>query len=64
MSTYELEDKSSDLSIDTKSGCHRFPFEEKFKILGCAMNRQGKSHEVIEEIVQSANKPWWKDVKI
>ena len=37
-STCEQEEKS-DLSIDTKSGRHKFPFEEKFKILGCIMNR-------------------------
>ena len=31
---------STNLSIDTKSGCHRFSFEEKFKILGYALNRR------------------------
>ena len=34
------------LSIETKTGCHRFPFEELFKILGCIMNRQGKNARV------------------
>ena len=33
-----------------------FLFEEKFKILGCTMNRQGKTHECLEERMQSANK--------
>ena len=40
------------ISIETKTGCHRFPFEELFKILGCTMNRQ------------AANKAWWRDAKI
>ena len=38
--------KRVDMTIYTSSGCHKFPFEEKFKILGCAMNWQGKSHHV------------------
>ena len=53
-STYEPEEKC-DISIDTTSGCHRFTFEEKFKILGCAMNRQGKARDATEERMQSAN---------
>ena len=36
-STYDSEEKI-DLSMDPKTGRHRFPFEVKFKILGCAMN--------------------------
>ena len=51
-STYEPEERS-DLSVDTKSGRNRFPFEEKFKILGCAMNRQGKTNDALEERMQS-----------
>ena len=58
-STHDPEEKS-DLSIDTKSGRPGFPCEEKFKILGCAMNRQGKAREDIQERMQSANKAWWK----
>ena len=62
-STYDPEE-NSDLSSDTRSGRHRFPFEEKFKILGCTMNRQGKAHEGIEERMQSAKKNFVDDVKI
>ena len=40
------------------------PFEEQFKILGCTLNRQGKTHECLEERMLRANKAWWKDVKI
>ena len=47
-SAYELEERS-DLSIDTRTGRHRFPSEEKFQILGCAVNRQGKANDGIEE---------------
>ena len=28
------------------------------------MNRQEKAHEGVEERMQSANKAWWRDVKI
>ena len=27
------------MTIHATKGCHKFPFEEKFKILGYAMNR-------------------------
>ena len=62
-STYDLEERI-DVSIHTTTGCHKFPFEEKFRILGSAMNRQEKSDDAIEERVQSANKAFWKDVLI
>ena len=39
-------------------------FEEKFRILGYAMIRQGKSDDAIEERMQSANKAFWKDILI
>ena len=48
----------------TTSGCHKVLFEEKFKILGHAMTRQGKSQDAIEERMQSAKKTFWKDVLI
>ena len=41
-STYEPEEER-DLSIDTTSGCHRFSFEEKFKIVGCALKSARRS---------------------
>ena len=53
-STYDDEEKV-DMILDTTAECHKFPFEEKLKILGCALNRQGKSHDAIEERMQSAN---------
>ena len=46
-STSDSEEKV-DLSFDT-TGRHRFPFEEQFKILDCTLNRQGKTHECLEE---------------
>ena len=62
-STYDPEEKT-DLSIDTKSGRHGFLFEEKNQDPRMYMNRQRKAHEGIEERMQSANKAWWKDVKL
>ena len=62
-STYDSQEKT-DLSIDSMTGRHRFLFEDEFKILGCSMNRQGKTHEGLAERMQSVNKAWWKDVKI
>ena len=42
---------------NNQRGCAtQFSFEEKFKILACAMNRKGKTHEAIKERTQSANK--------
>ena len=37
---------------------------EEFKILRCLMNRQGKTCDAVEERIQSANKAFWKDIKI
>ena len=61
--TYDPEERI-DVSIYTTTGCHTFLFEEKFRILGCAMNRQGKSDDAIEERMQSANKASLKDILI
>ena len=54
-STYDPEERIN-MTIYTTTGCHKFTFEEKFKILVYAMNRQGKSHDAIEERMQSATK--------
>ena len=43
---------------------HKFPFEENSKILGCMMNRQGKTLDAIEERMQSANKAYEKDIAV
>ena len=45
-STYDSEEKI-DMNLGTSSGCYTFPFEDTFKILGCAMNRQGKTHDAV-----------------
>ena len=62
-STYDAEEKV-DMILGTTAGCHKFPLRRKFKILGCAVNWQGKSQEAIEERMQSANKAFWKDILI
>ena len=61
--TYDPEERI-DVSIYTTTGCHKFPLEEKFRILGNVMNRKGKSDDAIEERMQSANKAFWKDILI
>ena len=60
---YEEEERSEVLVV-TNGLMYRFLFEEKLKILGCAMNRQGKSLDAIEERMQSANKTFWRDILI
>ena len=62
-STYDSEEMV-DMNLGTTSGCYKFSFEEEFKILGYAMNRQGKSHDDIEERLHSASKTFWKAILI
>ena len=62
-STYASEEKI-DMILGTSTGCCKFPFEDEFKILGCALNRQGKTCDAVEERMQSANKVFWKDIVI
>ena len=50
--------------VATNGLMYKFPFEEKFKIVRCAMNKQGKSLDAIEERMQSANEAFWKDILI
>ena len=45
-STNDSEEKC-DMSLGTTKGCYTLPFEEKFKIFGCAMNRQGKTYDAV-----------------
>ena len=52
-----------DLSIDTTTGCHKIPFEEQFKISRCALNRQGKAHDAIEERMDNPlTKLFWENI--
>ena len=62
-STYASEEKS-DMILGTSKGCYKFPFEDEFKVLGRALNRQGNSCDAVEERMQSANKAFWKDIMI
>ena len=52
--THASEEKE-DLIPGNSKGCYKFPFEEEFRILGCVMNRQGKTCDAVEERMQSAN---------
>ena len=62
-STYASDEKK-DMILGASKGRNKFPVEEEFKILGCLMNRQGKTCDAVEERMQSANKAFWKDIKI
>ena len=62
-STYEEEERSEVL-VATTGLMYKFPYEEKFKILGCGMNRQGTTLDAIEERMQSANKANWRDILV
>ena len=62
-STYEEEERS-EVPIPTTQMMYKFPCEEKFKILGCGMNRQGTTLDAIEERMQSANKANWRDILV
>ena len=42
--------------LGTSKGCYKFPFEDEFRILGCVMNRQGKTCDAVEERMRSASK--------
>ena len=61
-STYEEEERSE--VVATTGLMYKFPSEEKIEILGCAMNRQGKTLDAIEERMQSANKANWRDILV
>ena len=37
--------------------------EDKFKILGFTLNRERKTQDGLEEMMQIANKAWCRDVK-
>ena len=62
-STHEEEERSEVL-IATNRLMYRVPLYETLKILGCAMNRQGRSLDAIEERLQSANKFFWRDILV
>ena len=59
-----LFEEQEDMILGTSQGCCKFQFEEEFEILGCMMNRRGKTCDAVEEGMQSANKAFWKDIKI
>ena len=51
--------------IEMRTGQHKSPFvDDKFKILRFVFNREGQMQDCLEEMMQSANKAWWRDVTI
>ena len=63
-STYDAEEKSDIVFFGASKGCYKFPFDDTFKMLGCARNRQRKTCDAVEERMRSANKAFWKDIVI
>ena len=61
--TYASEEKG-DMVLGTSTGCYKFPCEDELRILGCVMNRQGKTCDAVQERMQSADKAFWKDIMI
>ena len=59
-STHASEEEE-DIILGTSKGCYDFLFEDEFRTLGCAMNRQGRTCDAAGERMQSANKACWKD---
>ena len=53
-STYASDEKD-DMILGTSKGCYKFPFEDEFRILGCVMNRQGKTCDAVEEQEQGCS---------
>ena len=43
---------NEDMILGTSKGCYKFAFEDEFRILGCVMNRQGKTCDAVEERMQ------------
>ena len=62
-STYELE-RGLIFQLTQSLDVTDFSLKNNSRSCRCAMNRQGKAHDAFEERMQSANKAWWKDVKI
>ena len=58
------EEEEEEIAIRTRTGQHRIPFEEHFKILGFSFNQAEKTQDSLEERKQNANKAWWRDVKL
>ena len=61
-STYDSEERN-DMILGTSSGCYKFPFEDKFKMLGCAVNRQGENVRCCRR-KNAVSKAFWKGTLI
>ena len=54
---YASEEKK-EMTICTRTGRHRIPFENMFKMLGYSFNQAGVTQDCLEERMQNANKAW------
>ena len=62
-STY-ADEMMDDITISTRTGRHKVPFEKSFRFLGYAVNQAGRTQDCLEERMQHANKAWCIDMKI
>ena len=58
------DEKMDDMTTRTRTRLHKLPFEKKFKTLGYTFNQTRRTQDSFEERMQSANKAWWRDVKM
>ena len=58
-STYASE-MTEDITICTRTGRHRNPFERSFRIFGLHLNQADKTQSCLEERMQDASKAWWR----
>ena len=55
--------KKDDMMLGTSKGCNKHFFsEDEFRMLGCMMNRQGKTFDAVEDQMQSAHKVFFEHI--
>ena len=62
-SMYDSVEKS-DMIWAHRRDAANFPGKTSSRFLGCALNRQRKKYDAVEERMQSASKAFWKDILI
>ena len=56
-----VSEMTEDITICTRTGRHRKPFERSFRIFGLHLNQAGKTQSCLEERMQDASMAWWRD---
>ena len=55
--------RKKDIMIKTNKGPHNSPFEQSINILRYIFNPAGNMRDSLEEMMQSANKAWWRETR-